>query len=152
MDILGTRFVLTAVKCFVIALTIPAFSNTQVPPETVQPSSAGSRTAKDIAEDEPHFSKGMKYRVLGPFRGGRSLTASGVSGDPATYYFGSTGGGVWKSTNDAISWTPIFDTEGVGSIGSLAVSQSDPNVIYVGTGEACIRGDISHGDGMYKSV
>src|SRR5205085_4192652 len=94
----------------------------------------------------------MKYRVIGPFRGGRSLTASGIPGDPTTYYFGATGGGVWKSTDGATSWSPIFDKDGAPSIGSLAVSQSDPNVIYVGTGEACIRGNISDGNGVWKSV
>ena len=94
----------------------------------------------------------MKYRLVGPFRGGRSLTASGVAGDPNTYYFGSTGGGVWKSTDGAMTWSPVFDKQTVGSIGSLAVAPSDPNVVYVGTGEACIRGNISHGDGIYKTV
>jgi len=103
------------------------------------------------AKDDPQF-KGMQYRLIGPFRGGRSLTASGVPGDPLTYYFGSTGGGVWKSTDGAMTWLPVFDKEDVSAIGSLAVATSDPNVLYVGTGEACIRGNISHGDGIYKTV
>ena len=94
----------------------------------------------------------MKYRLIGPFRGGRSLTAAGIPGDPTTYYFGATGGGVWKSTDGAMTWSPVFDKEGSGSIGSLAVANSDRNTIYVGTGEACIRGNISHGDGVYKSL
>src|SRR6266481_5088080 len=101
-------------------------------------------------EDRPF--KGMKYRLIGPFRGGRSLTAAGIPGDPTTYYFGATGGGVWKSTDGAMTWSPVFDKEGSGSIGSLAVANSDRNTIYVGTGEACIRGNISHGDGVYKSL
>ena len=71
---------------------------------------------------------------------------------PTTYYFGSTGGGVWKSTDGANTWSPIFDKDGAPSIGSIAVAVSDPNVVYVGTGEACIRGNISHGDGVWKSV
>ncbi len=102
-------------------------------------------------EGDPLF-KGMKYRAIGPFRGGRSLTASGIPGDPTTYYFGATGGGVWKSTDGATTWSPIFDKDGAPSIGSLAVAQADPNVIYVGTGEACIRGNISDGDGVWKSL
>jgi len=102
-------------------------------------------------EGDPLF-KGMKYRSIGPFRGGRSLTASGIPGDPSTYYFGSTGGGVWKSTDGGTSWSPAFEKDGAPAIGSLAVSQSDPNTIYVGTGEACIRGNISQGDGIWKSV
>src|SRR5580698_270851 len=105
----------------------------------------------DDDNEDPQF-KGMKYRLVGPFRGGRSLTASGVAGDPNTYYFGSTGGGVWKSTDGAMTWISVFDKQAVSAIGSLAVAPSDPNVVYVGTGEACIRGNISHGDGIYKTV
>jgi photosystem II stability/assembly factor-like uncharacterized protein len=101
--------------------------------------------------EDPTF-KGMKYRPIGPFRGGRSLTASGIPGDPTTYYFGATGGGVWKSTDGAMTWTSVFDKEGTSAIGSLAVSPSDPNIVYVGTGEGCIRGNASHGDGIYKTV
>ncbi|MGC1373003.1 MAG: hypothetical protein WA824_12775 [Candidatus Sulfotelmatobacter sp.] len=101
-------------------------------------------------EDKPF--KGMKYRLIGPFRGGRSLTAAGIPGDPTTYYFGATGGGVWKSTDAGSTWSPIFDKEGTGPIGSIAVANSDRNIIYVGTGEACIRGNISQGDGIYKSL
>jgi photosystem II stability/assembly factor-like uncharacterized protein len=96
--------------------------------------------------------KGMKYRLIGPWRGGRALTAVGVPSEPNTYYFGAVAGGVWKTTNGGMSWTPLFDKEAVSSIGSVAVSDSDPSILYVGTGEACIRGNISHGDGVYKSV
>jgi photosystem II stability/assembly factor-like uncharacterized protein len=96
--------------------------------------------------------KGMKWRLVGPFRGGRVLAVAGIAGDANTYYFGAVAGGVWKTTNGGISWTPIFDKEAVSSIGSLAVAPSDPNVVYVGTGEACIRGNISFGNGVYKSV
>jgi photosystem II stability/assembly factor-like uncharacterized protein len=112
---------------------------------------AQKTSSTDTETEDPQF-KGMKYRLVGPFRGGRSLTASGVAGDPNTYYFGSTGGGVWRSTDGAMTWAPVFDKEAVSAIGSLAVAPSDPNVLYVGTGEACIRGNISHGDGIYKTV
>jgi photosystem II stability/assembly factor-like uncharacterized protein len=108
-------------------------------------------SSPDDDNEDPQF-KGMKYRLVGPFRGGRSLTASGVAGDPNTYYFGSTGGGVWKSTNGAMTWSSVFDKQTVSAIGSLAIAPSDPNIVYVGTGEACIRGNISHGDGIYKTV
>jgi hypothetical protein len=110
-----------------------------------------STEPKPTRPEEKPF-KGMQYRLIGPFRGGRSLTAAGVPGDPSTYYFGATGGGVWKSTDGAVTWAPVFDKEGTSSIGSLAVANSNPNVIYAGTGEACIRGNISHGDGVYKSL
>ena len=108
--------------------------------------------AKPDAKKEDVTFKGLKFRLVGPFRGGRSLTASGIAGDLTTYYFGSTGGGVWKSTDAAMTWTPVFEKEGTSSIGSLAVAASDPNILYVGTGEACIRGNISHGDGVYKTL
>jgi photosystem II stability/assembly factor-like uncharacterized protein len=101
---------------------------------------------------KPDTLKGMKWRLVGPFRGGRVLAVAGVPGNANTYYFGSVAGGVWKTTSGGLSWTPIFDKEPVSSIGSIAVAPSDPNIIYVGTGEACIRGNISFGDGVYKSV
>jgi len=106
----------------------------------------------ESAKPEEKAFKGMKYRLVGPFRGGRSLTAAGIPGDSTTYYFGATGGGVWKSTDGAMTWSSVFDKEGTSTIGSLAVASSNPNVLYVGTGEACIRGNISHGDGVYKSL
>ncbi len=112
---------------------------------------AGDKDKDDKNQGDPAF-RGMKYRNIGPFRGGRSLTAAGIPGDPTTYYFGSTGGGVWKSTDGANTWQSVFDKDGAPSIGSIAVSVSDPNIVYVGTGEACIRGNISNGDGVWKSV
>ena len=108
-----------------------------------------SLSAQTLTEDTL---KGMKWRLVGPFRGGRVLAVAGIPGDANTYYFGSVAGGVWKSTDGGIAWTPIFDKEPVSSIGSIAVAPSDPNVIYVGTGEACIRGNISFGNGVYKSL
>ena len=101
---------------------------------------------------EENSLKGMKWRQVGPFRGGRALAIEGVAGDPETYYFGAVAGGVWKTTNGGVSWTPLTDKTGIMSGGAMAVAPSDPNVIYVGTGESCIRGNISFGDGMYKSV
>lgn len=101
---------------------------------------------------EENALKGMKWRQIGPFRGGRALAVAGVAGDPNTYYFGSVAGGVWKTTSGGLLWTPMTDKTGIMSVGAIAVAPSDPNVIYVGTGESCIRGNISFGDGMYKSV
>lgn len=96
--------------------------------------------------------KGMKWRSIGPFRGGRVLAVTGVPGDPETFYFGGVGSGVWKTANGGADWTPLFDKEPVSSIGAIAVASSDPNVIYVGTGEGCIRSTSSFGDGVYKST
>lgn len=110
---------------------------------------AGLLAAQTLKDDTL---KGMKWRLVGPFRGGRVLAVTGIAGDPETYYFGSVAGGVWKTTDGGLVWTSIFDKEPVSSIGGIAVAPSDPNVIYVGTGEACIRGNISFGNGVYKSV
>ena len=115
------------------------------------PESEKTEPSEKSENEDPAF-KGMKYRIVGPFRGGRSLTASGIPGDPTTYYFGATGGGVWKSTDGALTWSSVFDKEGTSAIGSLAVAAANPNVVYVGTGEACLRGNISHGDGVYKTL
>ena len=101
---------------------------------------------------DPEGMKGMEWRQIGPFRGGRVIAVAGVPGDANTYYFGAVAGGVWKTTNGGLTWTPLTDKTGMMSVGAIAVAPSDPNVIYVGTGESCIRGNISFGDGMYKSV
>jgi photosystem II stability/assembly factor-like uncharacterized protein len=90
--------------------------------------------------------------MAGPFRAGRVNAISGVTGQPNTFYFGSVGGGVWKSTNIGRTWTPIFDSNNVASIGAIGVAPSNPDVVYVGTGEADLRDSIAFGDGMYKSA
>src|SRR3989440_904872 len=101
---------------------------------------------------DPQLFSGMKWRQVGPFRGGRVVAVSGVPGDPATWYFGAVAGGVWKSTNAGSTWQPVFDEQKIASIGAIAVADSDHNIIYVGPGEACPRGNISYGDGVYKSL
>lgn len=101
--------------------------------------------------DEKLF-KGMHWRVVGPFRGGRALAIEGVPGEPDTYYFGAVAGGVWKTTDGGANWLPLFDKEDISSIGAIAVAPSDHNVVYVGTGEAAIRGNTTYGTGVYKSI
>jgi photosystem II stability/assembly factor-like uncharacterized protein len=94
----------------------------------------------------------LEYRLVGPFAGGRVSRACGVPGDPLTYYAASASGGVWKSTDGGNVWKPVFDKEPTSSIGSIAVAPSDPNVVYVGTGEANIRGNVAPGAGIFKST
>ena len=93
----------------------------------------------------------LKFRQIGPFRGGRSVAVAGVPSQPDTYYFGAVGGGVFKTTDSGLTWVPVSDGQfKTGSVGALAVADSDPNVIYAGMGEACVRGNATHGDGVYK--
>src|SRR5216683_2604399 len=95
---------------------------------------------------------GLHWRMVGPFRAGRVNAVSGVAGQPDTFYFGSVGGGVWKSMNSGRTWTPVFDANKVASIGAIGVASSNPEVVYVGTGEADMRDSIQFGDGIYKSI
>jgi len=108
--------------------------------------SAGARAA------EPDYLAGMHWRMIGPFRGGRTVAAAGVRGKPNLFYVGVNNGGVWKTDDAGRTWTPIFDAQPTQSIGALAVAPSDPNVLYVGSGEGLQRPDLSVGDGMYKST
>src|ERR1051325_8951117 len=98
--------------------------------------------------------KALQYRSIGPYRGGRSAAVAGVPSQPFVFYYGATGGGVWKSTDGGINWESISDGSvfGTGSVGAIAVADSDPNTIYVGMGESPIRGNVSRGDGVYKST
>ncbi len=104
------------------------------------------------AQVSPKLYSGLQWRLIGPFRGGRVLAVTGVPGQPRTFYFGAVSGGVWKTTDAGNTWTPLFDHEPIASIGAIAVAPSDPNIVYVGTGESDPRADISYGDGMYKSL
>jgi photosystem II stability/assembly factor-like uncharacterized protein len=94
----------------------------------------------------------MRWRCIGPFRGGRTVAISGVPHQPNVFYMAAVNGGVWKTTDSGNTWNPIFDDQPTGSVGALAVASSDPNIIYVGSGEGLQRPDLATGDGIYKST
>jgi photosystem II stability/assembly factor-like uncharacterized protein len=101
---------------------------------------------------DPSLYSSLEWRMIGPFRGGRTIGATGVRGQPNVFYVGVNNGGVWKTTDAGRVWTPIFDEQPTGSVGDVAVAPSNPNVIYVGSGEGVQRPDLSTGDGIYKST
>ena len=101
---------------------------------------------------DPSLFSGLRWRLVGPFRGGRAVTATGVPGHPERFYFGAVGGGVWRTDNAGRTWESVFDGEPVASIGAVAVAPSNSDVLYVGSGEADMRSDISYGNGVYKST
>ena len=102
-------------------------------------------------QDLPEL-KALKYRLIGPAWGGRVSRVAGVAGDPRIYYTATASGGVWKSEDGGIVWKPVSDEQAISSMGSIAVAPSDPNVVYVGSGEANIRGNVAAGNGIYKSM
>ncbi len=118
----------------------------------VSPLSA--QTSVQPSDDYNSIFKPVKWRSIGPFRGGRAVAGTGVVGDPKTYYMGTTGGGVWKTEDMGITWRNISDGFfKTGSVGAIAVAESDPNVVYVGMGEHAVRGVMTHhGDGVYRST
>ncbi|KAF0249499.1 MAG: hypothetical protein FD167_1103, partial [bacterium] len=104
-------------------------------------------------DSENKVLKALRWRPIGPYRGGRVAAVAGIASDINTYYFGATGGGVWKTMDAGVNWQPITDGQiGTGSVGAIGVSETDPNIIYLGMGERTVRGNVSHGDGMYKST
>jgi photosystem II stability/assembly factor-like uncharacterized protein len=137
----GRRF--SYVLFLLLLVAVFPFANAQQTP---------TPTSTPVADSDPL--KAIQWRLIGPFRGGRSTAVAGVASQPMVYYFGGTGGGVWKTTDGGINWEPITDGSvfGTGSVGAIGLSDSDPNTIYVGMGESPIRGNVSHGDGVYKST
>ena len=111
---------------------------------------AGAAAAQPM---DPGLTKTMRWRSIGPFRGGRVTAVAGVASQPLVYYQGATGGGVWKTTDAGTTWSNVSDRFfKTGSVGAIAVAESNPNIVYVGMGEACLRANISEGDGVYKST
>jgi photosystem II stability/assembly factor-like uncharacterized protein len=121
---------------------------------TVSATSLNAQNSTPQKPKETDLLKALQYRSIGPYRGGRCAAVAGVASQPSVFYYGATGGGVWKTTDGGINWESVSDGSvfGTGSVGAIAVSDSDPNVVYVGMGESPIRGNVSHGDGVYKSM
>jgi photosystem II stability/assembly factor-like uncharacterized protein len=105
------------------------------------------------AQQRPGLAGAFRWRSIGPYRGGRVTAVAGVATQPFVYYMGATGGGVWKTEDAGVTWTNISDGFfRTGSVGAVSVAESNPNIVYVGMGEGCLRGNISSGDGVYKST
>ena len=116
-------------------------------------SSSNAASSKQQPVIDPSFLHSLEWRLIGPFRGGRVVAVAGDPAHPLVFYFGSTGGGVWKTTDGGLVWENVSDGFFKrASVGAIAVSNSDPNIVYVGMGETTIRGNVSHGDGVYKST
>jgi photosystem II stability/assembly factor-like uncharacterized protein len=153
------RVAISSLALFFVAPSV--FAANPTPPRDggpgVQPATSPSAATASISPPRPgaideKLFKGMQWRQIGPFRGGRALAVEGVPGEPDTYYFGAVAGGVWKTIDGGATWTPLFDKEAISSMGAIAVAASDHNVVYAGTGEAAIRGNTTYGIGIYKSV
>ena len=114
--------------------------------------SHGVSRAQSPADAYETIYSSLEYRSIGPYRGGRSAACTGVPGSPMTYYFGAAGGGIWKTVDGGSSWKNVSDGYFGGSIGAVAVAPSDPNTVYVGGGEVTVRGNVSHGYGVWKSI
>src|SRR5579885_975812 len=122
---------------------------------SVHDGTRSDQTSNDAVEAvvNPALLRSLEWRLIGPYRGGRVVAVAGDPAHPQVFYFGSTGGGVWKTTDGGRYWENVSDGFFKrASVGAIAVAESDPNVIYVGMGEATIRGNVSHGDGVYKST
>src|SRR5688572_12580762 len=113
--------------------------------------SAVPQAQENKLPETPTAFKALKYRSIGPAAGGRVSRVAGVPGDPTVYCAATASGGVWKSTDAGATWKPVFDEQPISSIGSIAVAPSSPNIVYVGSGEANIRGNVAAGNGIYKS-
>ena len=110
-------------------------------------------TPENPAKVDANFLNALQWRLIGPFRGGRCVAVAGDPVNPLVFYHGATAGGVWKTHDGGTYWENVSDGFfNTSAVGAIAVSDSDPNVIYAGTGEACLRADASYGDGVYKST
>jgi photosystem II stability/assembly factor-like uncharacterized protein len=143
-----------AARAMLALAVLPALADAQAGPATRRPAAAAalvSRTPLAAPYDSLAFGA-LRWREIGPFRGGRSVAVAGSARRPNEYYMGTVGGGVFKTTDGGMSWVPVTDKYFGGTIGAVAVSASNPDVVYVGAGEFAMRGNVSHGDGVFKST
>lgn len=141
------EFLFFILTCFFLALIF--FQGPILPQRTVE----AAETLQKETSINPEAYQALRWRCISPYRGGRVTAVTGVAQKPLVFYMGATGGGVWKSEDAGLTWVNISDGFfKTGSVGAIAVAESDPNIIYVGMGEAPIRGNVSHGDGVYKST
>src|SRR5688572_30465845 len=156
VSMLTSHRVLLAPSALVLAsaLVVPATRMAAQAPAQQPPSSVAQPAPPDHVHGMPVVPelKALKYRSIGPSQGGRITRVAGVAGDPSTYYAATASGGIWKSTDGGLTFKAIFDDQATSTIGSIAVAPSDPNVVYAGSGEANIRGNVLPGNGIYKSV
>jgi len=145
-------FRLTAPLLLLTALTVPAAHAARAPKSETSGKTSPAPVAAARPLVDPTLFSGLKWREVGPYRGGRVAAVTGLPGDRNTYYFGGTGGGVWKTIDGGRTWRNVSDGFFGGSIGAVAVSEWDPNVIYAGGGEVTVRGNVAHGDGLWKST
>src|SRR5215475_4064048 len=134
-----------------VVLAIIAAATLQAARSSAAPASAASAAAAAVPVNSSLFGA-LRWRCIGPYRGGRALAVAGIPGDASTFYFGAVAGGVWKTTDGGGTWLPLTDATPISSVGAIAVAPSNHNIIYVGTGEAAPRGNMTYGDGVYKSV
>src|SRR5205823_1571042 len=134
------------------ALIITATWGAEVPAGRGVAATAAQTSSSDTGLDKA-IVDAFKWRSIGPNRGGRSIAVAGVKGRPKEGYFGAVGGGLWKTIDGGLSWTPVTDGQiTTSSVGAVAVSESNPDTLFIGMGESCIRGNIMPGDGVYKST
>src|SRR5688500_6511559 len=139
---------MTPVKYLAVPLVALLLGGTSTP--VLTQAAAPQASAQNI---DPALLSGLRWRSLGPARGGRSQAAAGSTKRPLEYYFGATGGGIWKTTDGGLNWRPVSDRVfKSSSVGAIAVSESNPDVVYVGMGETQLRGNIIQGDGVYKTT
>jgi len=119
---------------------------------SLQSSKVEAQQKQTLAQVPVNAYSAMKWRLVGPFRAGRALAAVGIPGNPNTFYFGAVDGGVWKTDNAGLTWKNISDSAGIASVGAIGIAHSNPDVIYIGTGEADMRSDMTYGTGVYKSI